>query len=99
MLAEPIISFVVPTFTDARVVGPLHPLAFVPDAGERYNANYRFFDPNASNDERLAIIKRYRPTHLLLSRQLQAGQPAMFDFLSSLGSVVYEDDRYVLLKL
>ncbi len=92
-------TWVVPTF-GGKVVAPERPQAFVPDNDQRQRIKdvNDFYSPTADYNTRLAIVRKYGCRHILVSRENQASREIIRSFLP-LGSVVYEDNQFVLLSL
>lgn len=93
-------SWIVPSVR-GKIVGALHPQAFVADQKIRFNDVNLFFDANTSTVQRLALAKKYHSDFLLLNKHTIKDHIAMQEFfvLNNLGVIVYDSDHYVLLKL
>lgn len=93
-------SWIVPSMR-GKVVGALHPQAFVADQKTRFNDVNLFFEANASPAQRLELVKKYHPDFLLLNKYTIKDYITMQEFFVSnnLGVIVYDSDHYVLLKL
>ena len=93
-------SWIVPSIR-GKVVGALHPQAFVADQKIRFNDVNLFFDANTSTAQRLALTKKYHSDFLLLNKHTIKDYITMQEFFvaNNLGVIVYDSDHYVLLKL
>jgi hypothetical protein len=94
VLAEPLPGWPVPSF-GGRVVSALHLEFFTPGQFDRLNASQRFFLAGISRKERVAIMRHYDVSWLLLDRTVMAGP--VFDELFVQDSVVRDDGRLVLM--
>lgn len=90
-------KLIIPTF-GGKLVASNQPLAFVPDHDQRRKDVNDFFSPTSDYDTRLAIVRKYGCRHILVSKENEASREILRSFLP-LGSVVYEDKRFVLLSL
>ncbi len=98
VLADSRTSYMVPVLTGGRVVAWRHPVYWVPDHAERQQAQARFFRA-ASDDERRAMIARYRVRWILLNRQEVRLGPEEEEHLLAVGCVVAERKSLVLLDV
>jgi hypothetical protein len=98
VLADSRTSYMVPVLTGGRVVAWRHPVYWVPDHAERQQAQARFFRA-ASDDERRAMIARYRVRWILLNRQEVRLGPEEEERLLAVGCVVAERKSLVLLDV
>jgi hypothetical protein len=98
VLADSRTSYMVPALTGGRVVAWRHPVYWVPDHAERQQAQARFFGA-ATDDERRAVIARYRVRWILLNRQEVRLSPEEEEHLLAVGCVVAERKSLVLLDV
>ena len=98
VLADSRTSYMVPVLTGGRVVAWRHPVYWVPDHAERQEAQARFFRA-ATDDERRAVIARYRVRWILLNRQEVRLTPEEEEHLLAVGCVVAERKSLVLLDV
>ncbi|HVW87617.1 MAG TPA: hypothetical protein VHB50_23175 [Bryobacteraceae bacterium] len=95
VLASPEICFALPAF-EGRVVTVYRPSPLVEDDSARIRDSSLFFSEAASDDERRAILSRYRVTHILYRKDEL--QPAVIQGLSRVGSQVAERSPLTLLR-
>jgi hypothetical protein len=88
----------VPAFHGKVVAYPMQ-LPFVPDHAERVQAVKRFFEPEATRAERLAILERYGVAFVLLPRHHLADQPQVVAAVQELGTPIFVDPEYDLLRV
>lgn len=88
----------VPSFSGKVVAFPMR-LPFVPDHAARVGAVERFFGPEASLAERLAILERYGVRWVLLEKEHIADWPARLEELRPIARVVYSDEKHELLRI
>jgi hypothetical protein len=91
-------SWIVPTF-GGKVVATANPLAFVSDHETRKKDVELFFSDAALHSDRLEIIKRYEVDFLLLNKDQVATWRTIMHSFQPLGSVVFSDDRFLLIQL
>ena len=93
-------SWIVPSIR-GKVVGALHPQAFVPDQKQRFDDVNTFFDAASNFEQQLAIAKKYRASFLLLNKQRTPHyQTLLQDFTTEgRGQVTHTSDKYILIKL
>ncbi len=94
VLAEPLTGWPVPSF-GGRVVSALHLEFFSPGQFQRLEDTRRFFSPDTSPNDRVALIQQYGVKWLLLDRESLPGP--VFDALFSPGAVAADDGRLVLI--
>ena len=94
VLAEPLTGWPVPSF-GGRVVSALHLEFFSPGQLQRLEDTRRFFSPDTSPNDRVALIQQYGVKWLLLDRESLPGP--VFDALFSPGAVAEDDGRLVLI--
>ena len=97
VLADSYTSYPVPVLTGGRVVAWRHPVYWVPDHAERREAQDRFFGA-ATDDERRAVIARYRVRWILVDRREARLAADEEEHLRSLGCVVADRDSLLLVK-
>jgi hypothetical protein len=91
-------SWYIPSF-GGKVIAHPFPVYFVPDYAERKRDLLLFFSERTTDDERRAIIRKYRPDYLLLRKALSGTSPALYNSLARFGTVVYSDGNFLLLSL
>jgi hypothetical protein len=91
-------SWYIPSF-GGKVIAHPFPVYFVPDYAERKRDLLLFFSERTTDDERMAIIRKYRPDYLLLRKALSGTSPALYNSLARFGTVVYSDGNFLLLSL
>lgn len=97
VLSDPVNSYPVPTFA-GKVVFHVGTLLLVPDLEPRQHDVEYFFSPEATADDRRAIVRKYGVRWLLLSRdRLEHG--LVQDSLADDGSIEHEDDHWVLIRI
>jgi hypothetical protein len=97
VLANPDAAYHVPAVT-GRVVAHVGPLPLVADVEARKNAVDRFFRPDATTGERLAVIRSY-DVRWLLVRSDDRTEAAIADSLGPIGEVVYRDHSWTLVRI
>ena len=90
-------KLIIPTF-GGKLVASDRPLAFVPDLQQRRQDVNDFFSPTSDYDRRFAILQKYGCRHILISKENTVSQEIVRSFLPK-GSIVYEDNQFVLLSL
>jgi hypothetical protein len=88
----------VPAFAGRVVAYPMQ-LPFVPDHLERLGAVSRFFEPGLAEEERRALLARYRVRFILLPRHHFPDRPELRAELQALGATVYAGEEYDLLRV
>lgn len=88
----------VPAFRGRVVAYPMK-LPFVPDHDQRLAAVGRFFERGVPRQERLDILDRYGATYVLLPKHHFDDWPDRSAELMSMGSPVYSDADYELLRV
>lgn len=93
-------SWIVPSIR-GKVIAALHPQAFVADQKQRFDDVNLFFNNNTSSSQRLLIAEKYRAEYVLLNKQTTTNFTELQQIFiaSRLATVIFESDRYVLLKL
>jgi hypothetical protein len=93
-------SWIVPSIR-GKVVGALHPQAFVPDQKQRFDDVNTFFDVATSFGQQLAIAKKYRADFLLLNKERTPHYQNLLEHFTTedRGRVTYTSDKYILIKL
>jgi hypothetical protein len=81
-----------------RVVGFIDPEAFIPDEQQRREAVTRFFAP-ASPDERRRLIDHYDVRFIAVDQRTAAMTRELRKELESLGPVVHDDGRLLVIEL
>ena len=71
VLSDTFTSWVIPAMSGAKVVSLFHDNPLVPDNAARMNDTRSFFSPGTSQSERMAIVKRYGATHILIHKGLE----------------------------
>ena len=90
-------SKVVPAY-GGKVVAAGHPFAFVRDQDVRQNAVARFFDGEADDREREAVLARYGVNHLLLRKTPDVVWEALKQTFGAQGHITFEDESFVLVS-
>lgn len=88
----------VPAFQGKSVAYPMK-LPFVPDHDARLAAVNRFFEPDATTEERRGILARYRVRFVLVPKHHYPERPELASQLRSLGAVVFAGPEYELLRV
>lgn len=93
-------SWIVPSIR-GKVVGALHPQAFVPDQRQRFDDVNTFFEPTTSIQEQIAIAKKYHADFLLINKEATPQYQELADRFTGdgKGKITYTSDKYVLIKL
>jgi hypothetical protein len=93
-------SWIVPSIR-GKVVGALHPQAFVPDQKQRFDDVNTFFDVATSFGQQLAIAKKYRAEFLLLNKERTPHYQNLLEYFTTegRGQVTYTSEKYILIKL
>ncbi|RJP72330.1 MAG: hypothetical protein C4532_06140 [Candidatus Abyssobacteria bacterium SURF_17] len=90
-------SWFVPTF-GGKIIATLHPTYFVPDIEQRRNDLSRFFEDDASLEERVEIIKKYGAKYVLINKGRHNNSLLSED--AKIGRrVIYNSSDFVLLRL
>jgi hypothetical protein len=88
----------VPAFAGRVVAYPMH-LPFVPDHEERLAAVGRFFEPGVSENERRALVDRYRVRYVLVPKHHFPDRPELAAEMQALGAAVHSDVEYDLVRV
>jgi hypothetical protein len=88
----------VPSFSGKIVAYPMS-LPFVPDHAARVRAVERFFEANATREERLAILKRYGVRWVLLEKSRAGDWGGRREELRPMARVVFSDAEEELLRI
>lgn len=88
----------VPAFAGRVVAYPMR-LPFVPDHHERLRAVARFFEPDAGEDERRALLARYRVRFVLLPKHHFPERPDLPEAVAALGVTVHTGPEYDLVRV
>jgi hypothetical protein len=93
-------SWIVPSIR-GKVVGALHPQAFVPDQKQRFDDVNTFFDVATNFGQQLAIAKKYHADFLLLNKERTPNYQNLLEHFTTedRGQVTYTSDKYILIKL
>lgn len=93
-------SWIVPSIR-GKVVGALHPQAFVPEQKQRFDDVNTFFDVATTFGQQLAIAKKYRADFLLLNKERTPHYKNLLEYFTTedRGQVTYTSDKYILIKL
>jgi len=93
-------SWIVPSIR-GKVVGALHPQAFVPDQKQRFDDVNTFFGTKATVEQQLAIAKKYRADFLLLNKERTPHYQGLLEHFTTegRGQVTFTSDKYILIKL
>lgn len=94
VLAEPLTGWPVPSF-GGRVVSALHLEFFSPGQFERLEDTSKFFNPETTHTDRVALIQQYDVKWLLLDRESLHG-PVFVELILP-GAVAADDGRLVLI--
>jgi hypothetical protein len=98
VLSDPRTSLAVPML-GGKVVAASHALAFVPDHEQRRQDARRFFDGATRDEERRAILERYRVDWLLVNSEAIDISGATMASLRRLGEVRYTDGSRKLMLI
>lgn len=85
--------------TGAKIVVPRSPLAFVPDLVERNHDVKKFFRPKTTTRRRLAIIRRWGVTHVMLETDYATGHQQVTRSLGDRLELVEKKGQVVLLRV
>jgi hypothetical protein len=115
VLSDTFTSWVIPAMTGAKVVSLFHDNPLVGDNTARMNDTRMFFSPGTSRSERMDIIKRYKVTHILIHKGLENFEytpllkgwgifaplftQELIGSLASLGTIIFRDDTYIVVRL
>jgi hypothetical protein len=93
-------SWIVPSIR-GKVVGALHPQAFVPDQKQRFDDVNTFFDAATSFGHQVAIAKKYHTDFLLLNKERTPHYQNLLEHFTTedRGQVTFTSDKYILIKL
>jgi hypothetical protein len=93
-------SWIVPSIR-GKVVGALHPQAFVPDQKQRFDDVNTFFGTKATVEQQLAIAKKYRADFLLLNKERTPHYQGLLEHFTTegRGQVTFTSGKYILIKL
>jgi hypothetical protein len=89
VMATPEDGWVIPALTGARVVAPAKGNPLIQDQIEERRADVeRFYAGGISVEEGRELLRRYRATHILSSREREeASDPALLDTIKALGTL------------
>jgi hypothetical protein len=115
VLSDTFTSWVIPAMSGAKVISLFHDNPLVGDNAARMNATSTFFSHETGQSERMDILKRYGVTHMLIHKGLENFEYApllkewgifvpifthdLIGSLASLGTIIYRDDTYILVRL
>ncbi len=93
-------SWIVPSIR-GKVIGALHPQAFVADQRQRFDDVNLFFDKSATTTQRLWIAEKSQAQYLLLNKHTTTNYAELQQLFTEnrAAIIVYDSDHYVLLKL
>lgn len=93
-------SWIVPSIR-GKVVGALHPQAFVPDQRQRFNDVNTFFEPTTTIQQQIAIAKKYHVDFLLLNKETTPQYQELVGRFTGdgKGKITYTSNKYILIKL
>ena len=93
-------SWIVPSIR-GKVIGALHPQAFVPDQRQRFDDVNLFFTNTTSDTQRLWLAEKYQAQYLLLNKGTTKNYAELKQLfiIKRLATIVYDSEHYVLLKL
>lgn len=100
MLSDINTSWIVPSIR-GKVVGALHPQAFVPDQRQRFDDVNTFFEPTTSIQQQIAIAKKYHVDFLLINKEATPQYQELVDRFTGdgKGKITYTSNKYILIKL
>jgi alpha-1,6-mannosyltransferase len=98
VLADLDTSWFVPSLSSRVVAFPM-PIPFVPDHAQRLEAVRRFYGSAGTQAERLALLQRYRVSHVLLWKPVLPDWRERLAELVPHGAVVYAGSDHVLLRV
>jgi hypothetical protein len=97
VMADVNTSWFVPPFGGKVVAG--RSMAFIPDRNQRFENVERFFNLEATAEERRAMLERYDVDYLLLNKSNRDVTEAIRTDAAEWGRPVYSDANFELLKL
>jgi hypothetical protein len=105
-------SWVIPVITEAKVVSLFHNNPLVSDSYQRIKDTEIFFGPKTSTHLRKALFMKYNASHLLINRKIESADilraqglyvpffdASLLKDMISLGSKLYQDNKYILIEL
>jgi hypothetical protein len=90
-------SWMVPTF-GGKVIASRKPLAFIPDQYARRFDLLRFFNGEASLEEREQTIHKYKANHVLINKSKSVDWQDLASFMPQ-GQLEFESDSFLLFSL
>jgi hypothetical protein len=97
VMADVLTSWFVPPF-GGKVVA-CRSMAFIPDGDKRFADVERFFSPEATPEERRAILQQYNVDYLLLNKSNRAITETIRAQAADWAKPIYTDANYELLQL
>ena len=97
VLSDSASKLIIPAF-GGKLVASDRPLAFVSDLQQRKQDVHDFFYPKSDFDKRLAIVRKYRCRHILISKAMP-GSSEVIGSLLPFGSIAYENKSFLLLSI
>lgn len=93
-------SWIVPSIR-GKVIGALHPQAFVADQRQRFDDVNLFFDKSATTTQQLMIAEKYQAQYLLLNKHTTTNYAELQQLFieNRVAKIIYDSDHYVLLRL
>ncbi len=93
-------SWIVPSIR-GKVVGALHPQAFVPDQRQRFDDVNTFFEPTTSIQQQITIAKKYHVDFLLINKEATPQYQELANRFTGddKGKITYTSNKYILIKL
>jgi hypothetical protein len=93
-------SWIVPSIR-GKVVGALHPQAFVPDQKQRFDDVTVFFEPATSIQQQISIARKYNVNFLLINKKTTPQYQELEDRFTGegTGEITFASNKYILIKL
>ncbi len=93
-------SWIVPSIR-GKVVGALHPQAFVSDQRQRFDDVNTFFEPTTGIQQQITIAKKYYVDFLLINKEATPQYQELVDRFTGdgKGKITYTSNKYILIKL
>lgn len=114
IVSDPLTSWLIPTFTDAKIVALYHDNPLAPDNEKRVEDLITFYKSSTRLKTRAGILKRYNVTHVLLNfdrmeendvnrinnyhKNFRINE-SLIDDLKKLGEIIYRNNHFTLFKL
>ena len=114
VLSDPLTSWLLPAFTGAKITSLYHNNPLVPDNNQRVHDARTFYSSSTSMDTRIAILKKYKVTHVLFNLDRMKENHVnrinnyyqdfkidqrLLDDVQQTGEIVFRNDEFILFKL